>query len=706
MKLKFGFVCAVAASAIAGAARAADIVLEDDLVVGDFAARLTDNYSGTGGIVVTAPFGTNLVSFTGFVRKTAAESTMVISNAWYLDVIPVSAKTGGGIINDNQDWIACHRKEPVWGVDKKQRVTYQLHSRDYSSSTHVKVVKIAIEQQGCDVVIFAIDTYYFETKDAEGKTALEIANELMGVFDMDNPSQWDYCKTRGWTSTLATSGSESGYGVKDPTFAVRCQAGLVVVDGVLEYSSSPTEKGGSLKKVVEGLPASQVDILSALSAGPAATAGYVLYPFFEHVEGNDRRVQFQFSDQQHVKAVNVQWGAYGTADLYVWNPKAFYNSFADHPEAVSKLGTYELTTGSNPSAYLVSDIYFRVNSRTAVLSGSNTYEGVTLVDGPATLTCKGDDRVLPAGARIVVTNGATLVFDAKVEKPISLAYNECGIGQTDRTKGIAIEVAKDSVFRVSGDWNVNDLATVVIDGGRFEPNKQTIYMPNLTLLNGGIAEGTAMFRMGASANSFLLSGGEAGCTNEVRSDVRHYNRGEQLGNPWTITTDADLLFSGAILYGTDNGWHGREIVKDGAASLILANANSHRSSVTVEEGTLVLAHEEAMTTNMPLVIDGGTVTVAAGVTNEVKSISPGAKGGRIVLEADAVLKTDAWGDFADGATLKVSAADGAKFYVPRLTSAARAALRWDDGTPEGQCVHRAPDGSLAPGSVGLLILFR
>ena len=687
-----------AAGVLALAVNAADVELTGETVVTANNAVFDDNYSGEGGFRFTSGALDVERTLTGYLTT----SGVVVADADYRDVRPIAGVIGGPNFGS-----------AVKGTPYPTNVFYALDVANKEATvqfqvldgTLLKGVIVHVRQDGVDARVYA------KWDDARLKSDAGAAD--VGVIDLSSAGHEVFATS---DTGSEETGKQAGYGIRDLVLAIRGgTAATRTLDGALPQAD---------KRALEipNAHVCQVVPVSGLTTG-ANMGKNRAYAFVNRkdYEGYST-VQAQVEDGGYIKCLRLRFEQSG-ASVWASVDKTWYVGSdkgvavgADF-ETVSGATEAWNTSSSGISGYALTNFAYRLDfarqKPLVTLSGTNTYTGVTTVDG-AILTLGGGYDVLPSDARVVVTNGGELVLNADIQATASDDINEIGIGGCNAVgRGLTIEVAAGSVLRETAEWNLAEETHVILDGGTFEPMNQygATYLSNVTLKNGGrIAGGVASGAFRGCRATYAATGRG---TNEIASSWNLYRAGTESLVELAVDADATLLMSGQILQGkseTDenvyHGW-GRRLRKTGSGTLVLRAVNAHTATNEIAAGTVRLEVSGALTDAMPLLMDGGTLVCGAGTTNEVASLSVGPNGGTLVFEPDAALVLKDYGTLAADAVLVVRGSVGeGTLKGPPLTPDARRALQYETRRGERRNFARLADGSLIPLAPGLALIIR
>lgn len=673
-------------------------VLTGETVVTANNAVFDDNYSGEGGFRFTSGALDEERTLTGYLTT----SGVVVADADYRDVRPIAGVIGG------PNFSSAVKGTPYPAnvfyaldvVNKEATVQFQV-----LDGTLLKGVIVRVRQDGADARVYA------KWDDARLKSDAGASD--VGAIDLSSAGHEVFATS---DTGSEETGNQAGYGIRDLVLAIRGgTAATRTLDGALPQAD---------KRALEipNAHVRQVVPVSGLTTG-ANMGKNRAYAFVNRkdYEGYST-VQAQVEDGLYVKCLRLRFEQSG-ASVWASVDKTWYIGLdkgvavgADF-ETVSGATEAWNTSSSGISGYALTNFAYRLDfarqKPLVTLSGTNTYTGVTTVDG-AVLTLGGGYDVLPSDASVVVTNGGELVLNAAIQATASDDINEIGIGGCNAVgRGLTIEVAAGSVLRETAEWNLAEETHVILDGGTFEPMNQygATYLSNVTLKNGGrIAGGVASGAFRGCCATYAATGSG---TNEIASSWNLYRAGNESLVELAVDADATLLMSGQILQGkseTDenvyHGW-GRRLRKTGSGTLVLRAVNAHTATNEIAAGTVRLEVSGALTDAMPLLMNGGTLVCGAGTTNEIASLSVGPNGGTLVFEPDAALVLKDYGTLAEDAVLVVRGSVGeGTLKGPPLTPDARRALRYETRRGERRNFARLADGSLIPLAPGLALIIR
>ena len=674
-------------------------VLTGETVVTANNAVFGDNYSGAGGFRFTSGALDVERTLTGYLTT----SGVVIADADYRDVRPIAGVIGGPNFSSAVKGTP-YPTNAFYALDvANKEATVQFQVLD---GTLLKGVIVRVRQDGTGARVYA------KWDDARLKSDAGAAD--VGAIDLSSAGHEIFATS---DTGSEETGRLSGYGIRDLVLAIRGgTAATRTLDGALPQAD---------KRALEipNAHVRQVVPVSGLTTGGSMGKNRA-YAFVNRkdYEGYST-VQAQVEDGGYIKCLRLRFEQSGASvrasvdkTWYVGSDKGVAVG-ADF-ETVSGATEAWNTSSSGISGYALTNFAYRLDfarqKPLVTLSGTNTYTGVTTVDG-AVLTLGGGYDVLPSDARVVVTNGGECVLNAAISAAEAGGdINEIGIGGCNAVgRGLTIEVAAGSVLRETAEWNLAEETHVILDGGTFEPMNQygATYLSNVTLKNGGrIAGGVASGAFRGCCATYAATGSG---TNEIASSWNLYRAGNESLVELAVDADATLLMSGQILQGkseTDenvyHGW-GRRLRKTGSGTLVLRAVNAHTATNEIAAGTVRLEVSGALTDAMPLLMNGGTLVCGAGTTNEVASLSVGPNGGTLVFEPDAALVLKDYGTLAEDAVLVVRGSVGeGTLKGPPLTPDARRALRYETRRGERRSFARLAGGSLIPLAPGLALIIR
>lgn len=337
-----------------------------------------------------------------------------------------------------------------------------------------------------------------------------------------------------------------------------------------------------------------------------------LYGSFSTVSGNELVLQVQYFDPapsgtgDYTKMVFLHLVQRGS-DIYLTKAEA-RNIGGNHlNENNAGGGSSSVATGDYANGYGIHNVVLSTASGTwpITLTGDCHNElpmGTQVVVDGTDLTVNGR-YMLPRQYDLIVTNGASLTFSPPASTFVG-HYN----GETN-----AVTVCSGCTFTVAHDWNLNEGTTVSVDDGVLAlPGKAgqegdcMVYVPRLTLRNGarvtgkpyraGYYTGYSYFVHSTGNGQNILASGVMGVYNNVsRPEIDYY----------LFRTDADLLVTGPLIDGVQ--WWGMNWAKTGDATLTLAGRSTAVGWFRVEEGTLRLGADGALSRTNAVTLAGGAL---------------------------------------------------------------------------------------------------
>ena len=300
-----------------------------------------------------------------------------------------------------------------------------------------------------------------------------------------------------------------------------------------------------------------------------------------------------------------------------------------------------------------------IGGGTQILSGVNTYTGITALAAGATLVLTGSGSIAnstgvlfaPFGPGVATfdisqtTSGATVLGLADVagvgvvslgSKTLTVGANGgpfAGIIQDGGLGGgigggLAVEApgpdSLDFGLQLAG-INTYTGATTILAGGLL-----AIVGP------GGIAASSGVTLAGAGA-TFDISGDDEDRSQTIKDLSGVADTKVALGgNSLTVGTANSTTFAGVIADGGLYGGRGGALIKQGSGTLTLTGANTYTGGTTINEGMLRLGAGGSLASGGALTVNGGTFDLA-GNSQTVGALS--GTGGKITL-GSGTLTTD------------------------------------------------------------------
>ncbi|HVX75488.1 MAG TPA: autotransporter domain-containing protein [Bradyrhizobium sp.] len=315
----------------------------------------------------------------------------------------------------------------------------------------------------------------------------------------------------------------------------------------------------------------------------------------------------------------------------------------------------------------------KIGAGTVVLTGDNTYTGLTMIE-TGTLALSGTGSISASSG--VVDNGT---FDISATANGTSVANLTGAGAVALGDRILTITNADGAFSgtISGTG-----ALSISAGTTYTLSGNNTYSGGTSLLSGTLAVGSdTALGTGALAMS-------EGTTLDFAAN------GLSLANAIALSGDPTInvangyaeTFNGTVSDGTQAG----DLVKTGAGTLILTALNSYTGTTTVEAGTLTVdgsIASSALTTIEAGATLAGTGTVGSTTIDSGGTLAPGRAGtigtltvnGDLTFEAGAIYAVDTMGSSSDltrvsgsailnGGTIVVSALDSSVSYQKDQTT--------------------------------------
>jgi len=266
------------------------------------------------------------------------------------------------------------------------------------------------------------------------------------------------------------------------------------------------------------------------------------------------------------------------------------------------------------------------SSRTVYIAGNNTYSGGTqLVSdvGAASGSAFGTGVITVASSspKITNTSAGSITLANNITYSGTLAFGGSPIQITGTVTGSGIlRASNGGTIDVSQQSTATMLSTGVIDMG-----------------NNGVIKASSATNFGSLA-TILASGTGSGSTLQALGNTGSITQSVKIGatnnNPCNINVDTNgyAVTLAGVIQNLGSGTTGG-LVKSGAGTLTLTNANTYTGPTTVNVGGLVLNGSLAVGSNLSVAAAawlGGTGT-AAGVVTVSGTLSPGNSPGVITL---------------------------------------------------------------------------
>ncbi len=361
--------------------------------------------------------------------------------------------------------------------------------------------------------------------------------------------------------------------------ATTISGGKIVLDTKGEYKLYNTISGGSLE-VAAGT--------TLANNGHAVTSALTL------ADGSSWKVS---GDNTGVYTLNTTVS--GSGSIQVVSGTTFKNNGKALP------GTVSLDAGSK---WIVSGVTDNTYTMSKAISGAGTVE----VASGSTLLLDAD-RTLGLSSDVVVKSGATLRFNDNNTNTRADVMNYNASGKSITVEGGTLDFA--DTRQTMGSWKLylSDGATVSGNGGSYGANGGTYY--------------AAMDYNRGTGNEVYASSGD-----NTISAVTRLRGGAEL--KYDVSEGASLNVSGLV---TADGGKNGGIVKSGAGTLHLNNANNDLDSVVVSGGTANIHGAEAYNLAALQAATSAEVGFYAGVTKDQSSASKVTIGGSTLLGAGSVL---------------------------------------------------------------------
>lgn len=347
-----------------------------------------------------------------------------------------------------------------------------------------------------------------------------------------------------------------------------------------------------------------------ISDGLAAAA-----PFHFTNNGTIATVQLQVYNGGHTKVVKVELKQVG-ANI---EAKVIYAKHCSEPHGNNVGADYD-TTGIDYD-YTLSQLSLYVAP--VRLTDYNTYSGGTVVNsGELEVTTLSS---LPMRGGIVV-NGGTLLLNAPG------INNKSVVGGMDNS----ITVFAGGTLSLAGKHNAGYNRRICIDGGTLHSTAGTAvyndnYLNNLKLMNGAQVTGNPIQFGYESAAILTVAGTSPSIIHSGISCVNLNNLSLTL-DVADVTNDSnpDLIIPGVV---TD--WSAlylnQPIIKSGAGTVSFSHSgNNHKGLFTIKAGRIMLAADNTMNADNPVVLDGGALDMGT-VANTVGTLKVSGTGGTLAL---------------------------------------------------------------------------
>ena len=275
-----------------------------------------------------------------------------------------------------------------------------------------------------------------------------------------------------------------------------------------------------------------------------------------------------------------------------------------------------VATTASAEGYGLHNVSFSVIGTTnsvaiAGSEGNSLASGMKVVADGIAFTLQDRGR-LPSLFDLEITNNAAAVFDIPSQQAThnpSCAYS--------------IAVRKDCVLTLERDWNIDESALVMVDGGRLVAKKD-VYLERATLCNGAEIRGLAT---SSTANTMAIRVGyhniasytrsEGVGANEIATSIMGVKAKAVAYAEHIFDTTSDLLVSAPLK--DLPGYEGLTWKKTGPAQLTLSGVGTTVGAFVVEAGTLNLAVNNALSNN-DLTLNGSSLVYGA-TTNTLGALT-------------------------------------------------------------------------------------
>ncbi|TSA12003.1 MAG: hypothetical protein D4R79_08515, partial [Comamonadaceae bacterium] len=273
----------------------------------------------------------------------------------------------------------------------------------------------------------------------------------------------------------------------------------------------------------------------------------------------------------------------------------------------------------------------KTGAGTLVLTGSNTYDGITALNG-GTLKISGSGTLGSTSAGTTVASGTTLDLSAGTRESLSINGGTIKTGGTSgsvvlEAGGATIEIASglgNYSGVISGSGGITKIGAGTFVFGGSTTNTYT----GATVINAGTVK--------IGANNISLAGSAFTVATSTFLDITQFNTtlgsiaggGSILLSDRTLTVGADnssTTFSGTISGATVFGGGAGKLVKSGAGTLTLSGNNAYDGITTINAGTLAVTSNNALgnylaTNNGTSAVDHRTY-VNAGATLDFNNVN-------------------------------------------------------------------------------------
>ena len=291
--------------------------------------------------------------------------------------------------------------------------------------------------------------------------------------------------------------------------------------------------------------------------------------------------------------------------------------------------------------------------------------------------------------------------DAVLNLTVGGAYNN-GI------RGERITMHSGSTLYSKTSWTFHNTAqTVVIDGATLNLNDQSKYVNSLVLTNGAVVTRGNNTRAGFGKDPawYVAGEGVSACTSSV--SIVAGSKGAS-GTKRTFTIDVADTVAGAasdfVMFGDiahDGGYPNGVFLKSGAGTMEMhGTLLVSNNAVRVTAGTLLLGKTGAVAASVPFSLEGGTLALAAGTTNEVAAVNVTADSALSVGAGAALTLTNV--TVAEGKTFAVEYAGNIDKKGVRVNAALDSAML-SRITLNGKRAHQSSDGYLCRGGLTIIV---
>lgn len=288
------------------------------------------------------------------------------------------------------------------------------------------------------------------------------------------------------------------------------------------------------------------------------------------------------------------------------NGRNFSSTITLNASANFDVGGTNSGTLSGPISGAAANSLTKTGTGTLVLSGSNTYNGDTLVNGGVLRL--GTTETLDDDTDIVVGTGATFSLNTFNDTVSSIASSAANAVVDFGTGTLTVGTNGTTFAGILQDSGATDGASLIkIAATTLTLTGASTFAGGIDLRGGAIAVGTSNTALGAGTLTFSTADGNRLLFNDS---------GRVLANNVLLGRDAsfEVTAGTATLSGVISGTAGNDLTKIGAGTLILSGASTYVGATLVNVGVLQLGANNALA-------DDTDVTIASGATLALNTFS-------------------------------------------------------------------------------------